>query len=152
MEHPQSYMAFNTCYKDTGLWGVYGVCEPDDDALRKFIGAFQAEWRRIFRSSSPGEVQRAKNLLKTMMLAQCDGTTAVCEDIGRQMLTYGRRIHLAEIDARIEAVSPAILKDVMGKYVYDTDPAIVALGKITLCGSKVCTVKISIILFFFRCN
>lgn len=22
-----SYQAFNTCYKDTGLWGVYFVCE-----------------------------------------------------------------------------------------------------------------------------
>lgn len=22
-----SYQAFNTCYKDTGLWGIYFVCE-----------------------------------------------------------------------------------------------------------------------------
>ena len=34
---------------------------------------------------------RAKNLLKTNMLLQLDGTTPVCEDIGRQMLCYGRR-------------------------------------------------------------
>lgn len=128
MGSAQSYMAFNTCYKDTGLWGVYGVCDSTNDGARKFIGAIQAEWRRIFRSSSPGEVQRAKNLLKTLMLAQCDGTTAVCEDIGRQMLTYGRRIPLAEIDARIEAVTPEIMKKVMWEYVYDTDPVLIGLG------------------------
>lgn len=23
-----SYQSFNTCYKDTGLWGIYFVCEP----------------------------------------------------------------------------------------------------------------------------
>lgn len=23
-----SFQSFNTCYKDTGLWGVYFVCEP----------------------------------------------------------------------------------------------------------------------------
>lgn len=127
-KHPQSYMAFNTCYKDTGLFGVYGVCEPDEDAVRKFIGAIQSEWRRIFRSASPGEVQRAKNLLKTLLLAQCDGSTAVCEDIGRQMLTYGRRIPLAEIDARVEAVTPSVLKKVVGEYVYDRDPVLVGIG------------------------
>jgi len=128
MKHPQSYMSFNTCYKDTGLWGIYGVGEPDDDAVRKFIGEVQTEWRRISRHASPGEVQRAKNLLKTLLLAQCDGSTAVCEDIGRQMLTYARRIPLAEIDARIEAVTPAVLKKVMGEYVYDRDPVLVGLG------------------------
>ena len=37
------------------------------------------------------QVDRAKNLLKTNMLLQLDGTTPICEDIGRQMLCYGRR-------------------------------------------------------------
>ena len=23
-----SFQSFNTCYKDTGLWGIYVVCEP----------------------------------------------------------------------------------------------------------------------------
>jgi len=23
-----SFQSFNTCYKDTGLWGVYWVCDP----------------------------------------------------------------------------------------------------------------------------
>jgi hypothetical protein len=32
-----------------------------------------------------------------------DGTTAVCEDIGRQMLCYGRRIPQHELEARIDA-------------------------------------------------
>ena len=29
------------------------------------------------------EVERAKNLLKTNLLLQLDGTTPICEDIGR---------------------------------------------------------------------
>lgn len=124
----QSYMAFNTCYKDTGLWGIYGVTDPANDMVRIFTMAMQAEWRRLFRAVSPGEVQRAKNMLKTMLLGQCDGTTAVCEDIGRQMLTYGRRIPLAEVDARIEAIDASVLKRVVGEYVYDRDPVIIGLG------------------------
>lgn len=30
------------------------------------------------------------------------GTTPICDDIGRQIINYGRRIPLAEWDARIE--------------------------------------------------
>ena len=55
------------------------------------------------------EVDRAKNALKTNMLLQLDGTTAICEDIGRQMLCYGRRIPPHELEARID-VSCLILK------------------------------------------
>ena len=55
------------------------------------------------------EVDRAKNALKTNMLLQLDGTTAICEDIGRQMLCYGRRIPPHELEARID-VSLSILE------------------------------------------
>lgn len=62
------------------------------------------------------EVQRAKNILKANLLLQLDGTTPVCEDIGRQMLCYGRRIPLAELDARIE-VRLVVLQCAFPRYV-----------------------------------
>ena len=52
-------------------------------------------------SLSDFEVERAKNSLRTNMLLQLDGTTAICEDIGRQILCYGRRIPQHELIARI---------------------------------------------------
>lgn len=83
-------------------------------------------------SVTEGEVARAKNLLKTNMLLHLDGkgcvtslifrkapcstvfffsylfyllstgSTPICEDIGRQMLCYSRRIPLHELEARID--------------------------------------------------
>lgn len=35
-----------------------------------------------------------------------EGTTPVCEDIGRSLLTYGRRIPLAEWESRIQVIGP----------------------------------------------
>ena len=43
-------------------------------------------------------------LLKANMVLQLDGTTAVCEDFGQQMLCYGQRIHQHKLDAKIDAV------------------------------------------------
>jgi hypothetical protein len=38
----QSYQSFSTCYKDTGLWGVYFVC--DGMAVEDFTKHVQEEW------------------------------------------------------------------------------------------------------------
>ncbi|KAK6626623.1 hypothetical protein RUM44_009099 [Polyplax serrata] len=123
-----SFQSFNTCYKDTGLWGVYFVCEPKncDDMMFLII----EEWKRLCTSVTTNEVERAKNLLKTNMLLQLDGTTPVCEDIGRQMLCYGRRIPLPELEARINMITAEQVRNVMLKYVYDRCPVVAAVGPI----------------------
>ena len=87
-------------FQDTGLWGVYFVCDKLN--LENMIYNIQMEWMRLCTTVSDFEVQRAKDLLKTNMLLQLDGSTSVCEDIGRQMLCYGRRIPQNELEARID--------------------------------------------------
>ena len=70
----------------------------------------QMEWVRMCTGITDFEVDRAKNLLKTNMLLQLDGTTPVCEDIGRQMLCYGRRIPQHELEARIDVSIKIIIE------------------------------------------
>ncbi|CAG4983834.1 unnamed protein product [Colias eurytheme] len=121
-----SFQSFNTCYKDTGLWGIYFVSEPLK--IEDMLYNIQSEWMKLCTSVTEGEVDRAKNLLKTNMLLQLDGTTPVCEDIGRQILCYNRRIPIHELDARIEAVTVDNVKDVCYKYLYDRCPVVAAVG------------------------
>jgi len=123
-----SYQAFNTCYTDTGLWGTYLVTDRMriDDAM----SAIQDEWCRIATACTDLEVTRAKNLLKTNMLLMLDGSTPICEDIGRQLLSYGRRIPLHELDARIDAVDAKTVMAAMKQYVYNHCPAVAAVGPI----------------------
>ncbi|KAG7201204.1 hypothetical protein KM043_003991 [Ampulex compressa] len=64
------------------------------------------------------------------MLLQLDGTTAICEDIGRQMLCYNRRIPLHELEARIENLTATNIHDVCMKYIYDQCPVIAAVGPV----------------------
>jgi len=121
-----SFQSFNTCYKDTGLWGVYFVCESNQIELMFYN--IQSEWKRMCTSITDFEVDRAKNLLKTNMLLQLDGTTPICEDVGRQMLCYGRRIPQHELEARIDAVNAEQVRATCYKYIYDRCPVVAAVG------------------------
>ena len=75
------------------------------------------------------DVTRAKQALKSSLLLHSESSTsATAEEIGRQLITYGRRIPRAELFARIDAVTPETVKDVAWRYIRDEDPAIAAIG------------------------
>ena len=52
----------------------------------------QSEWMRIVQNAGENEVERAKQQLKTSLMGGMDSTSQLCEEIGRQMLTLGRRM------------------------------------------------------------
>nr|KAF6470110.1 peptidase, mitochondrial processing subunit beta [Molossus molossus] len=120
--------AVGWAHPDTGLWGIYMVCEPT--TIADMLHVVQKEWMRLCTSVTESEVARAKNLLKTNMLLQLDGSTPICEDIGRQMLCYNRRIPIPELEARVDAVNAETIREVCTKYIYDKSPAIAAVGPI----------------------
>jgi len=123
-----SFQSFNTCYKDTGLWGIYFV--TTDDKIDEFLWQLQMFWMKLCNNVTDAEVTRAKNLLKTNMLLQLDGSTPICEDIGRQMLCYGRRIPLPELEARLDAIDVKTVKQVCQRYIYDRCPSVVGVGPV----------------------
>lgn len=127
-EMAKSYQSFNIGYADTGLWGAYFVA--DKMGIEDFMFNLQGQWMRLCSSATEFEVQRAKNELKTNLFRQLEGTSQVCDDIGRQVLYYGRRVSIDELDARIDAVSAKTVRDVCMKYIYDKCPAVASLGPV----------------------
>ncbi|XP_031492822.1 probable mitochondrial-processing peptidase subunit beta, mitochondrial [Nymphaea colorata] len=127
-EIAESMMAFNTNYKDTGLFGVYAVAKPD--CLDDLAYAIMYEISKLSYRVSEADVTRARNQLKSSLQLHIDGTSPVAEDIGRQLLTYGRRIPVAELFARIDAVDASTVKRVANRFIFDRDVAIAAMGPI----------------------
>jgi len=62
------------------------------------------------------------------MMMQMDGTSPNAEDIGRQMLAYGRRMSLAETFARIDAIEPGDVAGVAEKVIWDQEVSFAAIG------------------------
>ena len=115
-----SYMSFSTSYSDTGLWGIYLVTENLgnlDDVLHFTL----REWTRMSIAPTAAEVERAKSQLKAGLLLGLDGTTAIAEDIGRQLVTSGQRMSPRQIENAIDAVTPEEIKRVAQKYLWDKD-------------------------------
>ena len=127
-ELAHSVMSFNTCYKDTGLFGVYAVAEPH--SLNDLAYYTLEAMVRLAHKTSDSEVERAKQQLKSTMLMTLDDTSTKAEDIGRQVLTYGRRLTPAEIFARIDAVDATAVKAAANKFIFDQDLAVAGVGNI----------------------
>eukprot|EP00897_Mesotaenium_endlicherianum_P003888 jgi/Mesen1/3527/ME000197S02544 len=62
------------------------------------------------------------------LLLHLDGTSPVAEDIGRQLLIYGRRVPLVELFARIDAVDVATVKRVAERFIFDKDVVLASIG------------------------
>ena len=123
-----SFMSFNTNYKDTGLFGVYIVAP--DNKLDDVMWYTLDNMVRLCHQVTDEEVERAKTQLKANMLMQLDSFSNTCEDIGRQMLTYGRRVSSAELFARIDAITTQDVKTTANKFINDEDHALAAIGPI----------------------
>jgi len=127
-ELAHSISTFNTCYKDTGLFGIYAVAP--DNKLDDLMWYVMGNLVRMAHNPSVEEVERAKVNLKATMLMGLDGNSNVTEDIGRQLLTYGRRMTPAEIFSRIDAITVDDIKATATKVINDQDHALAAVGGI----------------------
>ena len=79
-ELAHSFNTFNTCYQDTGLFGVYAVA--DKYKLQDLMWYTLEALVRLVHNTTEEEVIRAKTQLKANLLMQLDGSSPVCEDIG----------------------------------------------------------------------
>ncbi len=124
-----SFMHFSTSYSDTGLWGVYMVSE-NFLQLDDLIHFTLREWQRMSTAPTEGEVERAKAQLKASLLLGLDGTTAIAEDIGRQLVTAGKRYTPQEIQAAIDSIGVQDIQRVARTYLWDADFALAAHGQV----------------------
>jgi processing peptidase subunit beta len=121
-----SFAAFNTSYRDTGLFGWYGNC--DEVAVEHMVGELMFGCTSLAYSVTDEEVQRAKRELLTQVFGNMNDTTVLMEDLGRQLLVYGRRMEPREFIARLDKIDAEEVKRVAWRKLHDAEITVIGLG------------------------
>lgn len=100
----ESAEAFTSFSDATGLWGISGSTVPSK--VRDMVQVLASHMARLaVEPVLEEELSRARNMVKCNVLTQLESRLALFEDLGRQVLTYGRREDVSTTCKRIEAVS-----------------------------------------------
>lgn len=111
------------------LWGIYLVTE-NKTQIDDLVHFTLREWSRLSYNVTEAETERAKAQLKASILLSLDGTTAVAEDIGRQIVTTGRRMNPEEVEKLVGQISEKDVMDFARRKLWDQDVAVSAVGSI----------------------
>eukprot|EP00501_MAST-03F_sp_TOSAG23-6_P002087 GSMAST32.ASY1.ANO1.2180.1 assembled CDS len=124
-----SVIATTVMYANTGLIGIYGTALPKD-AFQLTNAICQQLYKIAIVPVRDDELSRARNQLKSSVCMNLESRSILCEDIGRQTLTYDQREQYEVTCEKINAVTADDLLRVAQKMVQNK-PAVVAYGDIT---------------------
>lgn len=123
-----SVFSFVSGYRETGLFGVYSSTEPERAA--ELVEVLCAGLRGLADGCSEEELARARRQLQASLLMSLESCSAVCEDMARQLLYFGRRLPVTELVARIEAVDRTAVSRVAARLLGAARPTLAAVGPV----------------------
>lgn len=97
-----SVYAFNAALKDTGLLNIYAGTGPE--YVKELIPVVAHEMQALAGKIAEKEIARAQAQMRAGLLMTLESTSSRVEQIGRQMLVYGRPLAMVELVEKIEAV------------------------------------------------
>jgi predicted Zn-dependent peptidase len=121
-----SIHSFHVSYQDTGMFALYsGTAEADAPELMRVVVDQIAQ---ASENITEAEVARAKAQMKAGMLMALESSRTRAEQLARQIIAFGRPIPLAEIVAKIDAVTVQSARDAGRALITGSQPAVAALG------------------------
>lgn len=125
----ESANAFSTQLYDQGLVGVYGAAPPQHALdLSTLMCSHLA--RLCEQPVREEELRRARNQLASSVLMNLETRGLLAEDIGRQILSHGKRLEVDELCRRIQAVKQADIMRVM-RSALQHPPSFAAVGDVS---------------------
>lgn len=101
--------SFSSSHVDSGLFGIYAAtnARQADEAVQVIAD----EMKKLIDDVSEKELDRAKAQLKTGLLMSLESTSSRIEQLGRQMLIFGRPLEAQELIEKVDLVDPAMIRD-----------------------------------------
>ena len=104
----ESCIAFNHSYTDSGLFGISASCSPSH--VKSMLDVMCKELTNLtldngYLALQAGEVQRAKNQLRSSLLMNLESRMVELEDLGRQVQVHGRKVGVKEMCRKIDELT-----------------------------------------------
>ncbi|EFJ11431.1 hypothetical protein SELMODRAFT_183257 [Selaginella moellendorffii] len=101
----QSFTAFNSIYNDTGIFGIHAT--STSDFVPNLIDLATDELTTVATGGevTEEELERAKNATISAVLMNLESRVVVTEDIGRQILTYGKRKPIQDFISAVQGLT-----------------------------------------------
>ena len=107
-----SVYAYAASYADAGLFNIYVATAPDKvNEVWRVAGGIVSD---LAGKVGADEVQRAAAQLKTGLVMSLESTSGRADQMARQFLALGRVPDIADITARIDAVTPGDVERLAG--------------------------------------
>ncbi|XP_061758692.1 mitochondrial-processing peptidase subunit alpha [Nerophis ophidion] len=117
--------SYHHSYEDTGLLCIHASANPRQ--VREMVEIITQEFIQMEGKPGEMELERAKTQLKSMLMMNLESRPIIFEDVGRQVLSTGKRKLPHELCALISDVKASDIKRVTTKMMR-SKPAVAALG------------------------
>jgi processing peptidase subunit alpha len=120
--------AFTTFADEGGLFGVSGSTAVPDK-VPDLVTVLADQLARIaVQPVGDVELSRARNMLKCNVLTQLESRLILFEDMGRQVLTYGKREDAATTCKKIDSVTAEDIQNLAQDMLQNYQPTLAATG------------------------
>ncbi|XP_076758926.1 mitochondrial-processing peptidase subunit beta isoform X1 [Xylocopa sonorina] len=119
---------FHNWGQTTSIWGCYFVC--DKLGLENMVDGLHKEWMKLCTIITEKEVSRAINECITKDLIVKNNSVNRFFDIVENVFRYGCYEPIEQRVTLYEKLTADKIREVSGKYIYDRDPVVVAIGRI----------------------
>uniref|UniRef100_A0A668UC01 Mitochondrial-processing peptidase subunit alpha n=1 Tax=Oreochromis aureus TaxID=47969 RepID=A0A668UC01_OREAU len=117
--------SYHHSYEDSGLLCIHASADPRQ--VREMVEIITREFIQMGGSAGEMELERAKTQLKSMLMMNLESRPVIFEDVGRQVLSTGKRKLPHELCHLISSVTAGDIKRVTTKMLR-SKPAVAALG------------------------
>jgi predicted Zn-dependent peptidase len=123
-----SIYSFAAPFRDGGLFGIYAGTGESEAA--ELMPVMLAELGKVQANVTLQEVNRARAQLKASLLMSQESTGSRCEQLARQIQTFGRVIPTEEVLGKINAVTEADIRRAAVRH-FQAAPTLATVGPST---------------------
>lgn len=124
-----SIYSFMQSYIDGGSFAIHAGTGPDQ--IGELIPTVAEEMHKLSQSVTMEELNRARTQMKAGLLMSQESTTSRMEQLGRQIMIFGRPVSLDVIVAKIDQVDDVAVMRYMDRLLSDNKLALAAVGPLS---------------------